>query len=91
MPILPDPPPPFCCAICGEDQMTNPWAIVRRASNPIKPICIWCERTWGRGLNGPNDLNPDRRLIRQVSALAAVLSATAHCKQNGHRGPYERA
>lgn len=88
MPILPEPPPPFCCAICGEEQMSNPWAIVRRASNPVKPLCIWCERTWGRG--GSNlDLNPDRRLIRHVYALVSVLLATAYCKQNGHRWPHE--
>ncbi len=93
MTILPDAPHPFRCVICGDEQMANPWAVVRRASNPIPPLCNWCERMWGKGVSGagPNDLNPDRRLIRQVSALAGVLSATAYCMQNGHRGPYERA
>ncbi len=90
MPILPDPPAPFCCAICGDEEMTNRWAAIARASNPIPPLCTWCERTWGKGFSS-GELNPARRLIRQVAALAGVLSATAHCHQNGHRGPYERA
>ncbi len=85
------PPAPFDCVICGAPQMTSPWDKHRGASTPIPPVCNRCSHDWGKGTGGLGDLNRDRRIIRQVSALAEVISATAYCKMNGHRGPYERA
>lgn len=71
--------------------MTNPWDKYRGAHNPIPPLCTRCEKDWGCGPGGWGDLNRDRRLIRQVSALARVIEVTAYCRQNGHRDPYGTA
>lgn len=86
--ILPLPPPPFDCAICGAPQMRGQWDRYRGPDMPIPPLCLRCEKNWGKAVGGWGDRNPDRRLIRQVSALAAAIDATAHCMMNGHRGPY---
>ena len=91
MPVYAPVPLPFCCAICGAEQMTSPWSKYPRAENPIPPICRYCESTWGRAVGKPNDLNRDKRMIRQISALAEVISCSAHCIQNNHRPPYDRA
>lgn len=91
MAIHPPPPPPFSCVICGKPQMTDPWDKYRGARNPIPPLCVHCEQDWGKAIGGWGDLNRDRRMIRQISALAEVITATAHCIQNGHKHPYARA
>lgn len=91
MPIYPDPPHPFDCVICGKPQMRGLWDGNPGADMPISPLCLSCEWVWGKAIGGPGDRNRDRRIIRQVWALADAISATAHCKQQGHRGPYERA
>jgi hypothetical protein len=91
MAIYAPPPAPFDCAICLKPQMTSPWDKYLGADSCIPPLCRRCERDWGKAVppGGWQDRNRDRRIIRQVSALAEVLSATAYCKQNGHRGPHE--
>lgn len=89
MAIYAPPPPPFNCAICSEPQMRSMWENYRGAQSPIPPLCRWCESHWGQG-GDKNSNNRDRRILRQVSALAEVLQATAYCKMNGHRGPYDR-
>jgi ribosome-binding protein aMBF1 (putative translation factor) len=88
--IYPDPPAPFDCAICGKEQMRGRWDRYDGAEMNIPPLCRRCEIQWGKAVGGWGDRNRDRRIIRQVSALAEVLLVTAHCKANGHRGPYER-
>jgi len=71
--------------------MTDPFDKYRGAHCPIPPLCRRCEHDWGASIGGQGDINRDRRLIRQVSALARVITATAYCKQNGHRVPYDAA
>jgi hypothetical protein len=71
--------------------MRSYWSRHASADMPIPPICNRCSHSWGKAIGGPGDRNRDRRILRQVFALSEVLKVTAHCKQNGHRGPYERA
>lgn len=91
MTIHPPPPQPFSCVICGAPQMTDPWSKWRGAANPIPPLCVRCEKDYGKAIGGWGDLNRDRRLIRQIYALATALDTTAYCKQNGYEVPYARA
>lgn len=93
MAIYAPPPAPFDCAICGSPQMTSPWDKHLGADTPIPPLCRRCERDWGKPVppGGWQDRNRDRRMIRQISALAEILSGTAYCKMNGLGDPYERA
>lgn len=86
MTVYASPPHPFFCVICDKPQMTGHWDAYPRANTPIPPLCRMCESLWGR--HPHHDLNRDRRVIRQVAALAEVLRATAYCKQNGHEGTY---
>lgn len=91
MTIYPTPPAPFHCAICNRPQMLGLWDKHLGPEMPIPPLCRYCEKYWGKAIGGWGDRKPDHRIIRQISALAAVIEATAHCKLNGHRGPYDRA
>ena len=92
MAIYAPPPQPFSCAICHAPQMQNLWEKHLGADSPIPPLCRRCERDWGKAVPPGcwHDRNRDRRMIRQISALAEVILATAYCHQNGHRGPYEQ-
>lgn len=89
MAIYPDPPAPFDCVICGSPQMLGAWDRYRGADMPIFPLCFRCEKAWGKAIGGWGDRNRDRRLIRHVAALAEVILASAYCRQNGFRSPYE--
>lgn len=91
MAIYAAPPAPFDCVICGKRQMLDIWDKHRGADTVIPPLCMHCEKTFGKSVGGWGDRNRDRRMIRQVSALAEIIICTAYCKQNGHRVPYERA
>ena len=81
-------PAPFTCAICCEPQMGDgsPWSVHCWAgSYPIPPLCNSCARTWGRAIGGIGDLNRDRRIIRQIFALAEALQTEAF--RQLHKGP----
>lgn len=92
MTLYRDPPAPFDCVICSRPQMQGHWDRFRGPHMPIPPVCNTCEREWGRRADGQQiNVKPDQRMIRQIWALASVISATAYCQQNGHRGPYDRA
>ena len=98
MTIFPPRPPSFTCAICGEFR---DWSNGRNggprfrwhhaAEFDIPPICRCCEKTWGKGIGGWGDLNRDRRIARQISALAAVLEVEAHRKAHGKAPLYAPA
>jgi hypothetical protein len=89
--ICAPPPEPFACVICGAAQMLSPWDRWRGPDTPIPPLCMRCEKDWGKTIGGWGDRNRDRRLMRHVSALAEVISATAYCKINGLSVPYAPA
>ncbi len=94
MTIFPPRPPSFTCAICGEFRDWSQgygfrWH--RAAEYDIPPICRPCEKTWGKGIGGWGDLNRDRRIARQISALAAALEVEAHRKAHGKAPLYAPA
>ena len=88
MPIYPDRPASFTCAICTSAVRVERWDYAWRY--PIPPVCLNCADTWGKGIGGWGDLNRDRRTIRLVSALAEALMAEAwraqHRKERRHAG-----
>lgn len=92
MTIYPARPPSFTCAICGdfEDYSADQHARLFRFRNAreydIPPVCRSCEIHWGKGSGGWGDLNRDRRIARQISALADALTVEAHRAQRGE-GP----
>lgn len=86
MPIYPDREQPYRCAICGRD-CPRQWESPQMQSRA--PLCWMCEQEWGTGAYG--DCNPDRRKIKQISALTRCLSVTAHCIDVGCEEPYARA
>ncbi len=95
MTIFPPRPPSFTCAICGEFRDWSHGEFHRfrayAAEYDIPPICRHCEKTWGKGIGGWGDLNRDRRIARQISALAAVLEVEAHRKAHGKAPLYAPA
>jgi hypothetical protein len=82
MAICPPPHADFTCAICLRWIEKRRWGYT--PSQPISPVCASCAHSWGRGGGGTGDLNPDRRRLRRVWALAERLQTLAHCIQNGH-------
>jgi hypothetical protein len=86
MPIYMDRPAPFNCAICHTEGP-------RRWESPdmqsIPPLCWRCEQEWGVGQYG--DRNPDRRIAKQIRALAEALTVEAHRAEIGERPMYARA
>lgn len=78
MPIYPPTPDPFKCAICRADR-PSPWCSPQMKDRP--PVCWRCEQDWGTGTYG--DCNPDRRTLKQISALANCLAVEAHRGQLG--------
>lgn len=91
MTIYAPPPPPFTCAICLTDWEYSPWIGGWSPTLPIQPVCVQCNQTWGKAVGGWADHNRDRRIIRQISALAAAIDVEAHRAQS-RRGPlYARA
>lgn len=83
MAIYPDKSEPFNCAICHRAQPPR-WESPQLTARA--PLCWQCEQDFGTGPYG--DANPDRRVIKQVSALASALSINAHRIQIGERPPY---
>ena len=93
MTIYPPRPPSFTCAICGEfqdwsDTGRRRWWTMEEAAIP--PICRTCERDLGKAIGGWGDRNRDRRITRQISALAAMMEVEAHRIQNGKAPLYGR-
>lgn len=91
MTIYPDRPPSFTCAICNEffdwsDQGGTRWRYA--AEYDIPPLCRHCEKTWGKSIGGWGDLNRDRRIARQIAAMAHALETEAwrakHRKESRH-------
>jgi len=94
MTIYPARPASFTCAICGEFRDWSQGYGFRWEYAPefdIPPICRPCEKTWGKGIGGWGDLNRDRRIARQISAIAAVLEVEAHRKAHGKAPLYAPA
>jgi hypothetical protein len=83
MAIHPPPHPDFTCAICLKLIVKRGWGWT--PSHPIPPVCNPCAQAWGKCGGGTGDLNPDRRLLRRVWALAHRLQTLAHCIENGHK------
>lgn len=73
MPIYRDVPPPFECVIC-QRQFPLRWS--DPAQRDIPPVCWSCEQMDSTGSYG--DRNPDRRIARQISALANNLEWAAY-------------
>ncbi len=68
MAIYPPKADPFECAIC-ERAVTPLWESPAHRCMP--PLCFRCEQhEWGAGLF---EMNPDKRLAKQISALANAL------------------
>lgn len=83
MPIYPPTEEPFECAICSA-AAPRKWESPQMKSRA--PLCWRCEQDWGTGPYG--DCNPDRRVLKQISALAECIKVTAYCMDKGYEGPY---
>lgn len=80
---------PFTCAICLKPWARDPWSW--GPDLPIQPLCHRCNMDWGRAVGGFGDRNRDRRIIRQISALAEAISVEAYRAEH-KKGPlYGRA
>lgn len=97
MTIYPSRPASFTCVICGEyseyDDVPGRFNPLRwRATEyDIPPVCRHCEINWGRSIGGRGDLNRDRRIARQISALACALDVEAYRAQRREGPIYGRA
>lgn len=80
MTLYPPMPQPFMCAICRQNWAPRSWESKTSAYLPIPPICSRCDFHWGKAIGGGGDRNRDRRLIRHIGALAAIIEAEAHRK-----------
>jgi hypothetical protein len=78
MPILAPKAEPFCCAICQRPRPPE-WEIAHFKDRA--PLCLRCEQDYETGQYG--DANPDRRTIKQISALAEALRIEAYRAQQG--------
>ena len=75
MPIYPPKAEPFCCVICDR-VVPDMWESPDRRAIP--PLCFLCEQfEWGAGLFV---MNRDKRLVKQISALANALQGFANQK-----------
>lgn len=84
MPIFPDRPRPFTCAICGEHREYR-WPGPVQCW-PVEPVCRWCEQTFGSVVPAPGAFR-DRRLLSVFSALAEALhTEAAHQHYRRHYG-----
>lgn len=86
MAIYPPAPEPFDCAICYRARPLR-WPSPHMQDMP--PLCWSCEQEWGVGAYG--DCNPDRRVIKQISALAEALRVDAYRISIGEGPIYGRA
>ena len=95
MTIFPPRPSSFTCAICTEHQDWSTgnhfhrWGEARESAIP--PVCRSCEKAWGKAIGGWGDLNRDRRITRQISALAEALQVEAYRISHGEGPFYGRA
>jgi len=87
MSICPDLPEDFTCEICRRFRPKPKWGYSPQSDKP--PICWSCEQEFGTGAYA--DLNPDRRINKQISALAEALKIEAHRNQLGMEALYGRA
>jgi hypothetical protein len=93
MTIYPARPPAFTCAICGTQRdysAQHYWPNADARQYDIPPICRQCEDTWGKGasIGGLGDLNRDRRIARQIFALASRLEVEAYRSKHRMRPHY---
>lgn len=72
-------PPPFDCAICGR-HVENRWPGSKRKW-PLSPVCLSCERYYAAPLP-PRGSFRDRRVARQINALAEALETAAKHAQS---------
>lgn len=71
--------PLFVCAIC-QRQIKGDRAGWGR-DEPISPVCLWCEKDYGSSTMGSGGTMKDRRIARQLRALATALAGEAGYKQ----------
>lgn len=95
MTIFPARPASFTCAICCEHQDWSPGHHLHRwwdaREFDIPPVCRSCEKAWGKAIGGWGDLNRDRRITRQISAIAAAIDVESHRIKNKEGPIYGRA
>lgn len=84
MAIYPPQPDPFPCSICGDTTPRSVWRWKDTMTRP--PLCWRCEQDWGVGQYG--DLNPDRRVIKQISALTEALRVDSYRIERGEAPIY---
>lgn len=78
MAIYPEAAAPYSCAICGKSAPYL-WEDPRIRSLP--PLCRHCENDYGVGPY--NDASPDRRVIKQIGALAEAIRIDAYNLERG--------
>ena len=76
----------FICSICKRKQPKSLWFGVHA---PRSPLCFGCENLYGTGQYG--DTNPDRRIIKQVSALINAIENEARQQKFRKGASYGRA
>ena len=84
-------PQPFTCAICLKPWAADQWSFTYGPDLPIPPLCHRCNMTWGRSVGGQGDRNRDRRIIRQIFALAEAITVEAHRAEHKKGHHYGRA
>lgn len=84
-------PQPFTCAICRKPWAADQWSFTWGPDLPIPPLCHRCNMDCGRSVGGIGDRNRDRRIIRQISALAEAISGEAYRAQHKEGPLYGRA
>lgn len=85
MAIYPPRPQPFECVICGAARPVQ-WTERSRMDYP--PLCFPCEQ-YQPYRQGPININPDRRIAKQIAVLAQEIADEAH--RQSHGGNYGRA
>jgi len=73
-------PEQFDCAIC-ERRIDNRWPGSKKMW-PIQPLCRYCEEKWSAGAPAHGAFR-DRRVARQISALANAIDTAAHHQKWG--------
>lgn len=65
----------FTCIICERE--VKGWSPTG-PDMQVKPVCRYCEKTWGRAVMPASGSFRDRRITRQINALAEKLSTEAN-------------
>ncbi len=68
--------PPFTCAICQRDVSMR-WWVKNEPWAHQAPVCIVCERSYGRQKMPPFGAFRDRRMANQILALGNALESSA--------------